>query len=215
MVSNDVTQGDVVDALLLTPKARLIAPLRVLRRGSDDFLLLTEPELGETVRASLLRARLASKCEVEPEQHTSTLVWSDEEGFASAREELDVDVEPNVDADEFERLRIEQGVPAWGSELDDSILPAEAGLDETHISFTKGCYPGQEPIARLHYRGHVNRRLRQLDVDSAQPGDEIRVGDKVVGRVTSAVPGHALGYVRVDVSPDAELRVGGAGARLH
>jgi folate-binding Fe-S cluster repair protein YgfZ len=46
MVSNDVTQGDVVDALLLTPKARLIAPLRVLRRGSDDFLLLTEPELG-------------------------------------------------------------------------------------------------------------------------------------------------------------------------
>ena len=160
MVSNDVAQGDVVDALLLTPKARLIAPLRVLRRGSDDFLLLTEPELGETVRTSLLRARLASKCEIEPEQHTSTLVWSDEEGFAAAREELDVDVEPNVDAAELERLRIEQGVPAWGSELDDSILPAEAGLDETHISFTKGCYPGQEPIARLHYRGHVNRRLR-------------------------------------------------------
>jgi tRNA-modifying protein YgfZ len=215
MVSNDVTQGDVVDALLLTPKARLIAPLRVLRRGSDDFLLLTEPQLGETVRTSLLRARLASKCEVEPEQHTSTLVWSDEEGFASAREELDVDVEPNVNAGELERLRIEEGVPAWGSELDDSILPAEAGLDETHISFTKGCYPGQEPIARLHYRGHVNRRLRRLDVDSAQPGDEIRVGDKVVGRVTSAVPGRTLGYVRVDVSPDAELRVGGAGARLH
>jgi tRNA-modifying protein YgfZ len=215
MVSNDVTQGDELDALLLTPKARLIAPLRVLRRGSDDFLLLTEPELGEIVRTSLLRARLASKCEVEPEQHTSTLVWSDEEGFASAREELDVDVEPNVDAGELERLRIEEGVPAWGSELDDSILPAEAGLDETHISFTKGCYPGQEPIARLHYRGHVNRRLRRLHVDFAQPGDEIRVGDKVVGRVTSAVPGRALGYVRVDVSPDAELRVGGAGARLH
>src|SRR5207249_7816642 len=52
------------------------------------------------------------------------------------------------------------------------VLPAEAGLDQTHIDFTKGCYPGQEPIARLHYRGHVNRRLRVLEVESAAPGDE-------------------------------------------
>jgi folate-binding protein YgfZ len=215
MLSNDVTGGDVVDALLLTSKARLIAPLRVQRRDADDFLLLTEPELGEAVRTTLLRARFAAKCEIEPEQHTSMLVWNDEEGFAGAREELDADVEPNVDAAELERLRIEQGVPAWGKELDETILPAEAGLDETHISFTKGCYPGQEPIARLHHRGHVNRRLRVLDVDSAQAGDEIRVGEKVVGRVTSAVPGRALGYVRVDVPVDADLRVRGDRARLH
>ena len=60
--------------------------------------------------------------------------------------------------------------PAWGKELDDSILPAEAGLDETHVSFTKGCYPGQEPIARLHYRGKVNRRLRVLEVEGERPG---------------------------------------------
>ena len=59
-------------------------------------------------------------------------------------------------------------MPAWGRELDDAMLPAEAGLDETHISFTKGCYPGQEPIARLHYRGNVNRRLRVLEVESAR-----------------------------------------------
>ena len=215
MLSNDVTEGDEVDALLLTSKARLIAPLRVQRRDADDFLLLTEPELGEAVRTTLLRARFAAKCEIEPEQHTSTLVWTDEEGFAGAREELDADVEPNVDAAELERLRIEQGVPAWGKELDETILPAEAGLDVTHISFTKGCYPGQEPIARLHHRGHVNRRLRVLDVDSAQAGDEIRVGDKVVGRVTSAVRGRALGYVRVDVPVDADLRVRGDRARLH
>jgi folate-binding protein YgfZ len=215
MLSNDVTEGDVVDALLLTSKARLIAPVRVKRRDADDFLLLTEPELGEAVRTTLLRARFAAKCEIEPEQHTSMLVWNDEEGFAGALEELDAGIEPNVDAAELERLRIEQGVPAWGKELDETILPAEAGLDETHISFTKGCYPGQEPIARLHYRGHVNRRLRVLDVDSAQDGDEIRVGDKVVGRVTSAVPGTALGYVRVDVPVDADLRIRGARARLH
>ena len=87
-----------------------------------------------------------------------------------------------------------------------SILPAEAGLDETHISFTKGCYPGQEPIARLHHRGHVNRRLRVLDVEAAAPGDEILHDGNAVGRVTSAVPGVALAYVRVEVPDDAELR---------
>ena len=216
MVSNDVAavvEGESCEALLLTPKARLIAPLRILRRGPGDFLLLTEPELGERVRGELTRMRFAAKCEIEPEAHTSTLVWSDD--FARAEELLDVDLEPTVTADELERLRIEAGVPAWGKELDDSILPAEAGLDETHVSFTKGCYPGQEPIARLHYRGHVNRRLRVLDVESAARGDEIRLGEKAVGRVTSAVPGRALGYVRSQVSEDAELEIAGKPARLH
>jgi folate-binding protein YgfZ len=219
MVSNDVTQGDFVDALLLTAKARLIAPLRVWRRGDDDFLLLTEPELGDAVRTTLLRARFAAKCEIEPEQHTSTLVFGDDDGLPGELpgtvEVIDRGVEETMTAAELERARIEAGVPAWGKELDESILPAEAGLDETHISFTKGCYPGQEPIARLHHRGHVNRRLRVLDVESAQPGDEIRFAHKPVGRVTSAVPGRALGYVRIEVPDDARLQVGGAEARLH
>jgi tRNA-modifying protein YgfZ len=93
------------------------------------------------------------------------------------------------------------------------VLPAEAGLTERAVSFTKGCYPGQEPIARLQHRGHVNRRLRVLEVASATPGDEVVYGEKVVGRVTSAVPGRALAYVRVEVADDAELRVGGSAAR--
>jgi tRNA-modifying protein YgfZ len=219
MVSNDVTQGGVVDALLLTTKARLIAPLRVWRRDDDDFLLLTEPELGEAVRTTLLRARFAAKCEIELEEHTSTLVFGEAEGLPGELpgtvEVIDREVSETMTAAELERARIEARVPAWGKELDESILPAEAGLDETHISFTKGCYPGQEPIARLHHRGHVNRRLRVLDVGSAQPGDEIRFADKAVGRVTSAVPGRALGYVRVEVPDDAVLQVGGAEARLH
>jgi folate-binding protein YgfZ len=219
MVSNDVTQGHVVNALLLTPKARLIAPLRVWRRGDDDFLLLTETGLGEAVRSVLLRARLAARCEVEPEEHTSRLVFGEADGIAGELpgtvEVLDAQLTQTLDADELERLRIEAGVPAWGKELDETILPAEAGLDETHISFSKGCYPGQEPIARLRHRGHVNRRLRTLDVESAAPGDEIRLGDKVVGRVTSAVPGVALGYVRVEVEDDAELVVARKRARLR
>ena len=211
MISNDVTSGDVVDALLLTPKGRLIAPLRVWRRGADDFLVGTEPGLGDAVLATLLRARFAAKVELAAEEHSSVIMWEDD--FAHAEERLDAGVEPTVG--DFERARIEAGVPAWGKELDDSILPAEAGLDDTHISFSKGCYPGQEPIVRLRHRGHVNRRLRVLDVESAQPGDDIVHADKVVGRVTSAVPGVALGYVRVAVPDDAELRIGGARARLH
>ena len=73
---------------------------------------------------------------------------------------LDAGLGPTLDAEELELRRIESGVPRWGHEIDDEILPAEAGLDETHVSFSKGCYPGQEPMARLHYRGHPNRELR-------------------------------------------------------
>jgi tRNA-modifying protein YgfZ len=222
MLSNDVAAlgpGEACDALLLTAKARLIAPLKVLRRGHEDFLLLTEPELGEVVRAALLRSRFAAKCEVEPEEHTSSVVFGDAAGLPGeipgTVEVLDAGAAPTVDADELERARIEAGVPAWGKELDDAILPAEAGLDETHISFTKGCYPGQEPIARLRHRGHVNRRLRVLEVDSARAGDEVEFEGKSVGRITSAVPGLALGYVRVEVPDGAELIVGSKPARLH
>jgi tRNA-modifying protein YgfZ len=219
MLSNDVTSGEVFDALLLTPKSRLIAPLRVWRRGPEDFLLLTEPELGEVVRAQLLRSRFAAQCEIELEAHTSVLVFGEADGIPGelpgSVEVLDADLDSTLDAEELERVRIEAGLPAWGKELDESILPAEAALDETHISFTKGCYPGQEPIARLRHRGHVNRRLRVLEVDDARPGDEIAWEGKTVGRVTSAVAGLALGYVRTQVPDDAGLTVGGATARLH
>jgi len=213
MLSNDVATAPC-RALLLTPKSRVIAPVVILRRAGDDFLLLTEPGLGDAVSSTLVRARFAAKVEIEPEEHTSVVVFGEQDGipnpeFGEASSELlDADVEPTLSAEELEQQRIEAGTPAWGKEIDDSILPAEAGLDETHISFTKGCYPGQEPIARLRNRGKVNRRLRVLEVEGARPGDEIRVGDKVVGRVTSAAGNRALGYVRVEVPKEAELEVG-------
>ena len=200
MVSNDVAANDACDALLLTPKARIIAPLRVVRRAPDDFLLLTEPELGDVVRTQLTRARFAAKVEIEPEQHESWLVLGGDEVLDERP--------PGEEASEqeVERWRIESRIPHWGHELDDSILPAEAGLEETHISFSKGCYPGQEPIARQHYRGKVNRRLRLLDVDgSTAPGDELVLDGKTVGRITSAANGVALGYVRTEVPEDAAL----------
>jgi folate-binding Fe-S cluster repair protein YgfZ len=100
-------------------------------------------------------------------------------------------------------------------------MPAEAGLDERAISFTKGCYPGQEPVARLHYRGHPNRGLRLLAVEGEEPlprDAELRSDGKVVGRITSAVADPegglaALAYVRREVPSDAVLDVLGRAAR--
>jgi len=198
MVSNDVETlhvGDACPALLLTAKARVIAPLVVLRRGEADFLLLTEPGLGEAVRAELMRMRFRANCEIEPEEHESSLAFGGSEGFATdwpgAREVLDAAIAPTLTADELELRRIEAGVPRWGREIDDRTLPAEAGLDRTHISFSKGCYPGQEPIARLHYRGHANRELRVVELSD---GVEVERVTSSAERPDGTVV--ALAYVR-------------------
>jgi folate-binding protein YgfZ len=222
MLSNDVPESGSVDALLLTPKARVIAPLLVWRRGEDDVLLLTEPELGEVVASQLTRMRFAAKCEVEPEEHISTIVLGEHEGIPNrdygvpAVEVLDSELELTMGEADLERLRIEAGTPKYGREIDDRVLPAEAGLDERAISFSKGCYPGQEPVARQHYRGKVNRKLRVLHVDGAPEAETPVVFDgKDVGRVTSADPGLALAFVRVEVPDDAALDVGGSAATLR
>jgi folate-binding protein YgfZ len=237
MVSNDVEAlgpGESCEALLLTAKARVIAPLVVLRRGHDDFLLLTEPELGDRLAAELARFRFAARCAIEPEQHSSILVLGGDppagavpnaDYGVSAYELLDAELEgaEPIGEDELERLRIRAGSPRFGRELDDRVLPAEAGLEERAISFTKGCYPGQEPVARLHYRGHPNRGLRVLELDGAElpPYDaELIHEGKAVGRVTSAVADGdgvlALAYVRREVPDDAVLTCGSATAtQLH
>ncbi len=228
MLSNDVS-GGLCDALLLTPKGRVIAPLRVWRRGEGDFLLLTEPGLGVAVRDVLLRARFASRCEIELEEHTSVVVFGEPpvvEGIPNpdygrpAVELLDAELEPTLGEDELEALRILAGTPRVGREIDERVLPAEAGLVERAVSFTKGCFPGQEPIARLHYRGHVKRTLRLLEVDGEEPPPpetEVVHEGKAVGRVTSSARSGdrlvALAYVRVEVPEDAEVTVGEAPAR--
>jgi folate-binding protein YgfZ len=228
MLSNDVAAlgpAESCHALLLTAKARVIAPLVVLRRGPEDFLLLTEPELGDRVRTELTRGRFAAKAEIELEEHTSHIVFGGEglvtdDYGESAAEVLDEELEPNVSVEELELLRIRAGTAAWGKEIDDRVLPAEAGLTEKAVSFTKGCYPGQEPIARLHYRGHANRGLRVLTFSSVpEPEDELAHEGKVVGRVTSVAATNegsvALAYVRREVPEDAELELRAARAPLH
>ena len=225
MLSNDVS-GETCEALLLTPKARVIAPLRVWRRADGDFLLLTEPELGATVRDALLRARFAARCEISLETHDSAVVFDDGEGIPNtdygrpAVEVLDADLDPTMTAEELELLRIRSGTPRFGREIDDRVLPAEAGLVDRAVSFTKGCYPGQEPIARLHYRGHANRGLRVLEITGGELPEhdaEVVYGGKPVGRITSAARDGgsivALAYVRVEVPENADLEVESSKAR--
>jgi tRNA-modifying protein YgfZ len=235
IVSNDVEAlraGESCDALLLTPKARVIAPLRILRRAEDDFLLLTEPELGDTVQGRLLRLRFAAKVEIDVESHDSFVLFADEQpsgvfvpapDYARTAWEVIDGVPPPETAqladDELELLRIEARTPSFGREIDDRVLPAEAGLVERAVSLTKGCYPGQEPIARLHYRGRANRGLRvlALDADELPAYDaELAFDGKAVGRVTSAARRPdggflALAFVRREVPEDAVMEVGGGG----
>ena len=121
--------------------------------------------------------------------------------------------EPVSDA-AAECVRIEQGRPRYGIDLDDSVIPQEAGLNERAVSFTKGCYVGQETVARLFYRGKPNRRLLGLRSDSPlEPGGELRYEDKVAGRVTSTAVSPrlgpvALGFVRREVPLGATVNVG-------
>jgi aminomethyltransferase len=234
MLSNEVAAvpvGGACEALLLTAKARVVAPMVVWRRAEDDFLLLTEPEAGERLARELLRSRFAAKCEIGLEEHCSVVVVGGADFVVNhhkvvanhdygvpAVELLDADppegAEP-IAEEELERLRILARTPRLGRELDERVMPAEAGLEQRTISFTKGCYPGQEPVARLHFRGHPNRGLRVVALEDGElpPYDaELRLEGKSVGRITSVARDAELGivalaYVRREVPSAASLEL--------
>jgi folate-binding protein YgfZ len=122
-----------------------------------------------------------------------------------------------VGEDAAECLRVEHGRPRYGIDLDDSVIPQEAGLNERAVSFTKGCYVGQETVARLYYRGKPNRHLRGLALSAPVPsGDDLWVGQRSVGRVgTVAISPRlgpiALAFVRREVEVGSVVAVGPAG----
>ncbi|MDT8435737.1 MAG: glycine cleavage T C-terminal barrel domain-containing protein [Gemmatimonadota bacterium] len=114
-----------------------------------------------------------------------------------------------LDDDAWEAWRIERGIPEFGRDFDAANLPQETGLAARTVSFEKGCYTGQEVVARIHYRGHVNRHLRGLrfPAGAAPPvGASMYLGEKEIGRVTSTARSPSLGpiglgMVRREVAP--------------
>jgi folate-binding protein YgfZ len=119
-----------------------------------------------------------------------------------------------VSPEAAEILRIEAGVPRYGAEMGAETMPAEAGIVEQAVSFTKGCYIGQETVARLHYKGKPNRHLRGLRLSApATAGTALRLGEKEVGSLGSAAVSPAFGaiglaIVRREAEPGTELAVG-------
>ena len=136
---------------------------------------------------------------------------------ADVRAALDV---PDADEQAAEVLRVERGRPRLGLDMDASTMPQEAGINERAVSFTKGCYVGQETVARLHYKGKPNRHMRGLKLSGpAQHGDPIALGQKQVGSVGSVVdsPAHgtiALALVRREAEPGTQVLVAGTPAEV-
>jgi folate-binding protein YgfZ len=122
-----------------------------------------------------------------------------------------------VSEDAADCVRVERGRPRYGVDLDDSVIPQEAGLNERAVSFTKGCYVGQETVARLYYRGKPNRHLRGLMLSApASPGEELSLDGRTVGRLATVVESPrfgpiALALVRREAPPGATVSVGSEG----
>ena len=121
---------------------------------------------------------------------------------------------PQVSEEAAECVRVEHGRPRLGLDMDDTTIPQEAGLNERAVSFTKGCYVGQETVARLHYRGKPNRHLRGLRLsEPAERGDSIELEGKQLGKIGSTCVSPtfgpiALALVRREAAPGDEVRVG-------
>ena len=117
--------------------------------------------------------------------------------------------------EELESIRVEAGIPRWGRDMDERTIPLEVGLAERAIHFSKGCYVGQEAMAKIHFRGKPNRLLRRVEVEGeAAAGDPVREGDAEVGRITTVSGRRGLAVLRHTVEPGAELRTDHAALKV-
>jgi len=234
--------GEWIYAALLDRKGHMQADMRVLRPGEGpDLWLDIEPEGLTAAGRHLQMYKIGREVEVkdESEGHTLlSLIGPRATEFARAVESVSLRTDEGVDlvvpAAERDRvrdallaagavevspeaaeiLRIEAGRPRFGAEMGTATMPAEAGIVERAVSFTKGCYIGQETVARLHYKGKPNRHLRGLRLSGrAWPGDSVTIGEKEVGEVGSAAVSPALGPIglailRREAEPGATVAVG-------
>ncbi len=238
--------GEKARSLLLAPNGKLRATLLVLR-GDDRVGLVCDANRVEEVAADLTRFKIRVDVEISVEERTLWDVWGPEaplvlgtlpspEGWADDEDGLRFanpfrfsalsrvvvggkrpDL-PLVDSSDATVVRIEVGEPVVGVDLDDRTIPQEGVDIAATVDFRKGCYLGQELVARIDSRGHVNRRLCGVTVDSLQPpesGSEIQYQGKVVGAVSSVAfsPGLgqaiALAMVRVEVVDGDQVTIGG------
>ncbi|HEX2065116.1 MAG TPA: glycine cleavage T C-terminal barrel domain-containing protein [Acidimicrobiales bacterium] len=243
--------GSAVDSLLLQPQGKVDALVRVTRTGEDEMVVDVDGGFGEAVQSRLQRFKLRVKAELEP------LPWKCLALRGPRAHEVDVDGGgglllsndwpglPGVDVvgeappvpggvrtcgpEAWEAVRIEAGIPSMGAELTEKTIPAEAGIVERTVSFTKGCFTGQELVARIDSRGgHVPRHLRGVLVATnviPPLGAEVAVAGRAVGSLTSVAESLerrapvALAYVKRDVEVPAEAEVrwegGSAPARVE
>jgi folate-binding protein YgfZ len=240
-----IAVGEARRALLLTPKARVIADPRVWRAAEELLVLEVEPVGAEPLVAALRRYRLGAKVEIELDaswalvsaigpraeavelpapvvdaalgelSRRDALVRAEaaEAAIAAAVEAGAV----RVQAEAVEAMRVAAGEVRLGADVDERWMPAEVGLVEAAVSFDKGCFIGQEPVTRLHRRGHANRGPRRLALAAPVPvGTPITVGEREVGVITSVagppwLGGHrAIGVIR----HDAEAPLSAAGVAV-
>ena len=243
-VTNDVEAlepGQGCYAALLNHKGKMRLDMRILR-GPDWIWIDTEPGADSVLLKTIETYSLGrdvtwespDECIVSlvgeadldvmpPEQEHS---WVEGERGIYVRTYAGADVIghdlPAADAPEAdaECVRIESGIPRFGLDMDGDTIPQEAGINERAVSFTKGCYVGQETVARLFYKGKPNRHLRGLKLSQpAQHGQPIALGERDVGRVGSACvsPTHgpiALALVRREAEPGDTVDVEGAAAEV-
>jgi folate-binding protein YgfZ len=238
-----LTIGDAAPTLLLTPQGKLDVAFRVMRTSTDEWSLDTDPAFAARLLTSLTRFRIRVQVDLEDRTATTALAtvvghgvtapagvralptrWGAQSGVDllgpaalvhDAVTSLPASV-PRWDAARFDAFRIEAGVPRLGVDVDESTIPQEAFLERDAVSFTKGCFIGQELVCRIDTRGHVNRYLRGVRIagpTTPPAGATIVVDGRERGVLTStaAVPGEGrvvgLAMVRREVEPPAAVRV--------
>jgi folate-binding protein YgfZ len=204
-LSQDVdtlTPGHTRMSFLLQPQGKVDAYLRVSCIAEDAFLLDVDAGWGDAVVDRLERFKLRTKAEIARVGNWQCIAELGEDGVVHEEIIDDIEVEgvPG-DLEEYEVLRIKAGIPAMGHEIDETTIPASLGVVDGAVSFTKGCYTGQELVARIDSRGGNTPTKLVGFVGEAAVGDPVVVDGREVGRITSAAGGVALALVKRDVTP--------------